>query len=65
MVDGVLASCYAECSPDLAHLGITYWQRFSVVMEWSYGNNPGFLSYVASAKQLGNLILPDGQYLNY
>ena len=65
MVDGVLASCYAECPHDLSHLSITVWQKFSVVMEWIYGNDPGFLSYVASTKQLGKLILPDGQYWSY
>ena len=65
MVDGVLVSCYAECPHDLAHLGIMPLQKFTTVMEWIFGNDPGFLSYVTSARQLGNLILPDGQYLNY
>ena len=64
MVDGVLASCYAECPHDLAHLAIKHWQRFSLVMEWIFGNDPGYISYVGSAKQLGKLILPNGQYWN-
>ena len=65
MVDGVLASCYADFDHDLAHITITPMQKFAEVMEWMFGSDYGFPVYVGTARQLGRLILPDKQYLNY
>ena len=65
MVDGILTSCYADFDHDLAHLTITPIQKFAEVMEWIFGNDLGFSVYVGSARQLGQLMLPEGQYLSY
>ena len=65
MVNGVLASCYAGCDHELAHLTTKPVQKFAEVMEWIFGNEFGFPLYVGTANQSGVLILPDGQYWNY
>ena len=65
MVDGVLASCYADFDHDLAHFTTTPMQNFADVTEWIFGNEFGFPLYVGTARQLGKLILPDGQYWSY
>ena len=65
LVDGILASCYADCHHDLAHLSITPMQKFTEVMEWIFGTDFGFPVYVVTANQLGQLMLPDGQHWSY
>ena len=65
IVDRVLASCHAGCYHDLAHLSTTPLQRFSEVMEWIFGNDFGLPVYVGTARQLGEFILPDGDYWDY
>ena len=65
MVDGVLASCYADFNHDLVHFTIIPMQKFSEVMEWIFGNEFGFPLYVATARELGQLMLPYGQYWSY
>ena len=65
MVDGMLTSCYADFDHDLAHLMVTPMQTFAEVIEWIFGIDLGFLVYVGTARQLGQLILPEGQYLSY
>ena len=65
MVDGVLASCYAEYPHDVSHLTITPFQKFPVVMEWIFGNDPGLPIYVGDAKKLSTLIMPNGQYWSH
>ena len=65
MADGILASCYAGFPHDLVHLAITPMQKFGEVMGWILGDDFGFPVYVGTAKQLGRLILPDGQYWSY
>ena len=62
IVDGMLASCYADFDHDLAHLIVTPMQKFSEIVEWLFGNDFGFPVYVGTARQLGELILPNGQY---
>ena len=41
MVDGVLASCYADFHHDLAHLMKIPMQRFPVLMKWIFGEDTG------------------------
>ena len=65
VVDGVLASCYADFDHDLAHLIMTPMQRFSKVMQWIFGDDTGFAIYVNTARELGILLLPDAQYWSY
>ena len=65
LVDGVLASCYADFPHYLAHLTMMPMQRYSKVMEWIFGDDVGFQVYVSSAMKLGKLMLPDGHYFIY
>ena len=62
MVDGVLASCYADFPQYLAHFIITPMQRYSDLMDWILGEVNRFLVYVDIARKLGLLTLPNGQY---
>ena len=62
MVDGVLASCYAECHHDLAHLTMTPMQRFSEIVEWIFGDESGFPVFVSTVRELGFILLPDTWY---
>ena len=62
IVDGILASCYADFHQDLAHLSVIPIQQFSKVMEWILGNDTGFPVYVSIARELGMLMLPDGLF---
>ena len=65
VVDGVLASCYAGCPHSLAHLIMIPMQRYSRVMEWIFGDNTGFPVFVNTLMNLGQLMLPSGQYYVY
>ena len=65
IVDGVLASCYADFPQFLAHLVMTPMQRHSRVMEWIFGDETGFPVFVDTAMNFGILMLPDGQYWIY
>ena len=62
VVDEMLASCYADFDHDLAHLIVKPMQKFAEMMDWIFGNELGFPVYVGTARQLGKLILPDGQF---
>ena len=62
VVDETLASCYADFTHDLAHFTITPMHKFAEMMEWIFGNEFGFPVYVGTTRQLGKLILPDGQF---
>ena len=62
IVDGVLVSCYAECPHDLAHLTQKPMLKYAEVIEWIFGDEFGFPLYLATARRLSQLILPDGQY---
>ena len=64
MVDRVLTSCFADVHHDLAHITTTPMQRFSELMEWIFGNEAGLSVYVSTARQLGELLVPDSQYWN-
>ena len=62
IVDGVLASCYADFHQDLAYVAMIPMQQFSKVMEWTLGNDTGFPVYVSIARKIGMLMLPDGLF---
>ena len=65
MVDGMLTSCYADCDHDLAHVMVTPMQKFAEAMQWIFGTDLGFPVYVGTARQLGQLLLPDKQFFSY
>ena len=65
IVDEVLASCYADFHHDLAHLTMVPMQRFSVVMNWIFGEDAGFSVFVSTARGLGILLLPDAHIWSY
>ena len=58
MVDGVLASCYASCNHDLAHLGMTPIGWFPYITELIFGYENGYITYAKVAGDMGNLLLP-------
>ena len=60
IVDGVLASCYANFHHDLAHLTMLPMQQLSEVLEWIIGNDTGYPVYVSTAGVIGRFILPNG-----
>ena len=62
MVDGILASCYADFHHDLAHFTMTPLQRFSEVIELIFGDESGFPVFVSTARELGIFLLPNGYF---
>ena len=56
MVDGVLASCYADCQHDLAHLTMTPMRRFSEMIEWIFGDGGSVPVFVNIAEKLGTYL---------
>ena len=53
VVDGVLASCYADFDHDLAHIVMTPMRWFPEVFEWIFGNDNGFQVFVKVAEVVG------------
>ena len=55
MVDGVLASCYADVPHDLAHLSMLpiLWSLDAI--DWILGYDPEFPVYVTIQKDLSNM----------
>ena len=64
VVDGILASCYADSDHDFAHFAMTPVQWIPEVMDWIFGEDTGFAVYVSIAKELGILMLPYGEYFS-
>ena len=60
LVDGVLASCYADIHHDVAHFTMIPMQKLSAMMEWIFGDDAGFPVYVSTARKMGMLLLPTG-----
>ena len=56
VVDGVLASCYASCNHDLAHLGMTPIGSFPYIIELIFGNENGSLTYVNVVGDVGKIV---------
>ena len=62
IVDGVLASCFANSHHDVAYSVMIPIQKFSEVMDLIFGIEDGFPVFVSSARQLGKLLLPESQF---
>ena len=58
VVDGVLASCYASCDHDLAHITMAPMQWLPKTIEWLFGEDEGSADLVSIVKTLGRMILP-------
>ena len=64
VVDGVLASCYADFDHDLGHITITPIQWFPEIIRQIFGDDAGFPVFVDMARELGMMMLPHGQYFS-
>ena len=53
VVDGVLASCYAEFDHDLAHIVMTPLKWFPGIINWIFGDDKGFTTFVKMAVNFG------------
>ena len=60
MVDGLLAPCYADINHDLAHFAMTPMQWFPDIIEWIFGENTGHPIFVHLIKNLGTVMMPEG-----
>ena len=60
LVDGVLASCYADVHQDVAHLTMTPMQKMSAMLGWVFGDEAGFPISVKTTQQVGMLLVPNG-----
>ena len=59
VVDGVLASCYANFDHDIAHIAMKPMQWFPGMMEWVFGlDNNGLEGYVGFVVQVGRMLVP-------
>ena len=65
IVDGVLASCYANFPHDLAHVMMVPMQRFANAIECIFGEDTGFSTFVSTARELGFSLLPNGHFINH
>ena len=61
MVDGILASCYASTDHDLAHIGMLPIRWFPTMIQWIFGEEDGFTSFVKMSKVISELATPDLQ----
>ena len=64
IVDGVLASCYADFHHDLAHLTMAPMQKFPEFIEWLFGEDIGYPVYVSTLRKMGMMLLPDEHFWN-
>ena len=65
MVNGVVASCYADFDHVLADLIMIPMERFSEAMMWIFGDDTGFPVYVKTARAVGILMLPVEYFWSY
>ena len=65
MIDGVLASSYADVDHDLAHFTMMHIQWFPDIMEWIFGEGTGFPVFLSMSRELAMLMLPEGQFFSY
>ena len=61
IVDGLLTSCYADSNHDLVHFTMTPMQWFPEILEWIFGEDTGFSTFVCMVREIGTLMLPQGQ----
>ena len=64
VVNGALASCYADFDHDLAHFIMKPMQWFPHIMEWIFGEYTGFPHFVNMVRELSIMMLPYGQYFS-
>ena len=56
VVDGILASCYADYDHDLSHIGMTAMRWFPGILEWIFGIDKYSQSLFAKmAQDIGKL----------
>ena len=65
IVNGVLASCYADFPHDLAHTVMIPMQRLADAMGYIFGEDTGFSIFVSTAREFGFALLPKGHFRNY
>ena len=58
MVDGVLASCYASCNYDLAHIIMTPAHWFPSIVKQIFGEEKGSSFYAITLQDTGRWALP-------
>ena len=56
LVDWVLVSCYPSMNHDLSHFGTTPIRWFPEIIEWIFGDDNGWQSYVKIAEEIGRII---------
>ena len=63
VVDGVLASCYASCDHDLAHIAMLPLQLFPTKVGWIFGEDDTFSTFVDIVNDLGAWMTPTVYFL--
>ena len=59
IVDGILASCYAEFpDPDLAHIGMTPMRLMSEMVQWVFGEDHELPIYAKITTDFGRWVFP-------
>ena len=61
MVDNILASYYLSVNHDMSHLTMTPLRWFPEFIQWIFGEEDGFSTFIWISEQLGKWILVDGQ----
>ena len=65
IVDGVLASCYADIDHDMSYFTTILMQRFPAAIQWVFGEDNGFPVYISTLSQMGMVLFPKEHYMNY
>ena len=64
IVDGLLVSCYADFGHDVAHFSMTPMHWLPGIIEWVFGEDTGFSTFVYMARELGLQLMPNGQFFS-
>ena len=59
IVDGILASCYPSTDHDLAHLIMKPLHWFPEIVQWIFGKENGFTTYVTILGEASKYIQPN------
>ena len=59
IVDGVLTSCYASLDHDLAHISMKPMQWSPNIIQWIFGEENGFPTFITTAEELGKWLMPN------
>ena len=65
MVDGVLASCYADVDHDLGQLSMIPMKWFAKVIEFIFGDDLGVPVYITTTIKLSEVMMPDFPFSSY